>query len=546
MKRTNVLFVVPPTLPIDELNKLVLDDPSRQGVILAMPMGLLSIASYAGKHTKADFKILDFNIEVFNYRDKFKNIGWANFCKKTLSESTNGKEPEILGISAILNCNAGYLQSIASNATELWSHVLVVVGGGVPTNMYSYVLGLTPDIDAVAIGEGEIPFLGLLQAEDRKSYLEKANGWMTRTRVGLGSSPAMDLLYNLDEIPFLRYDLLDFGQYQKVNRYHGEKQPNIVSASIMTSRGCPHLCNFCASHTVHGRKIRYHSPERVLEDIRLLKKKYGVKILIIEDDNLLVNKKRALKILKGISCEDLIIEVSNGLSIMSIDEEIVDALKVAGLKMAGLGVESGSERVLNDIIHKPYTKLSEVKEVVSLLRRKEIYIRGFLVIGFPEETKEDIFESVRFMKQTGFNWVAVMIATPIAGSELYDFCKKNNLLISNKIENFHYGKCNIKLPHSTPKELEELSYLINLEVNFVENYDLKNGHPETALIGFRDVINRMPDHAFAYYYASQCYQKMGKYDLALDFLKKYFSIVDSSKYWAEYARHFNLPTEKNF
>jgi len=293
-----------------------------------------------------------------------------------------------------------------------------------------------------------------------------------------------------------------------------------------------------------------------LEDIRTLKKKYGVKILLIEDDIFFLDKERALKILRGISQEDLtwihysnydcenpclIIEFPNGLSVGNIDEEIVDALKSAGLKMATLGVESGSERVLNEIIHKPYKKLSKVKEAVSLLRKKGIYIRAFFIIGFPGETKEEIYESVRFMKQTGFNWVALMIATPIAGSELYEFCRENNLLISKKIEYFHYGNCNIKLSHSTPKELEELRYLINLEVNFVENYDLKNGHPEIALIGFQDVIDRVFSHAFAYYYASQCYQKMGKNAIALDFLKKYLDIINSSGYWAKYARHFRLP-----
>ncbi len=152
--------------------------------------------------------------------------------------------------------------------------------------------------------------------------------------------------------------------------------------------------------------------------------------------------------------------------------------------------------------------------------------------------------SVRFMKEAGFNWMAIMIATPIAGSRLYEFCLKNNLLISGKLEYLNYGRCNIRLGHSSPEEIDELRYWINLEVNFVNNYDLKNGHPEIALIGFQDAIKRVPDHAFAHFFASKCYKMLSQDSLAQTSLDRYYSIIGESEYWARYSRSFGLSTDR--
>ena len=144
------------------------------------------------------------------------------------------------------------------------------------------------------------------------------------------------------------------------------------------------------------------------------------------------------------------------------------------------------------------------------------------------------------MRETGFNWVAIMIAAPIAGSRLYNFCIENDILISNKLEDLHYGKCNIRLDHSTPEEITKLRYWINLEVNFVNNYDLKNNRPDIALMGFQDVLRRVPDHAFAHFYISQCYRKLGKDEIAKEHLDKYYVIIKKSEYWNHYASLFNI------
>lgn len=539
MGKTNILFIVPPVIPIEDLES---DDPRKHSITnVSISLGLLSISAYVEKHSDVAINILDLNVLVAYQQENAASREWDDFLQAGFRSLELENPPDLIGISAIFNSNAGYLDSISKTAKRLWPQAFITAGGALPTNMTSYVLDSAPALDAVVIGEGERPFLHLVQAEDRERFFETSPSWMTRKKISAGFKPEMDFIDDLDEIPFLKYDLIDFSQYQKLSPYHGQKNEANIAAAIMTTRGCPFRCSFCASHSVHGRKIRLHSSARVLADIRKLKEVYGVNILLFQDDNFIVNKSQALEILDGVAQEDMTIEFPNGLSVMHLDEELVDALKAAGLKMATLAVESGSERVLNEIIHKPYKKLSLVKDVVKLLRRKKLYIRGFLIIGFPGETKAEIDESVQFMKKVGFNWVAIYLASPLAGSELYRICKENNLLLTDDLKNSHYGKSNIRLDHSSPKEIEEKRYLTNLEVNFVENYDLKNGFPELALIGFQDVISRVPSHAFAYYYASKCYTEMGMDTLAENAMGKYFETIHSSRSWFEYANKFNLP-----
>ncbi|MBF0483149.1 MAG: B12-binding domain-containing radical SAM protein [Candidatus Omnitrophica bacterium] len=507
-------------------------------------MGVLSIATYTSKHTDARFTILDLNMLVLNSAEEFINKPWDVFLREKILASLKGISPSIVGISAIFNSNTNYLYSIAATIRELFPETIIVAGGGVPTNMTEHVFNSAPMIDGIAVGEGEKPFAGLVMAEDKKIFLAKAPGWMTKERLLVKLDPTMDLITDLDDIPFLRYDLIDFKEYQIQNRYHGERSSENIIAPIMTSRGCPYRCSFCASFSVHGRKMRFYSVDRILNDIRRLKEEFNVKILVIEDDQFLFDKNRAIKILEGIAAHNLIIEFPNGLSVADLNEELIVALKKAGLKMASLAVESGCERVLNKIIHKPYRTLDAVRNIVALMRKEQLYIRAFFIIGFPGETKEEILESIHFMKSAGFNWVAIMLASPIAGSELYEICQKQGLLMSTAVEDFHYAKSNILLDHSTPEEMENLRYHINLDVNFVNNYDLIHGQPQTALIGFLDVLGRMDDHAFACYYAAQSYQSLGDHKQAEMFFQKYYTIIYSSKFWADQAKYFGLPLIK--
>lgn len=451
---------------------------------------------------------------------------------------------------------------------------MVTAGGGGPSNLSQEVFDLAPNIDGIAVGEAEKAFLNLVTSKDRIKFLETGKAWKTRKRLKNKEIFSRDYIDDLDDIPFSRYDLMDrsFGVTRKIdgstykdykkkqlthklrlkgnfaNRKSSYSNKGTVAASMMTSRGCPFFCSFCSSHTMHGRSMRYHSVERVLEDARRLHDEYGVNTLLFEDDLFFADRQKSIDIINGLAAEGFEIDFSGGLSVSHLySDKVVEAMKNAGVRVVKLAVESGCERVLREIIKKPYRKLSTVKKVVEKLRAADIFVRAFWVIGNPGETKEEILESLEFYKKTGFNWVSIMIAAPIAGSDLYNLCKEKNLLINDRIDTFHFGKANIKLDHSTPKEFERFRYLLNLDTNFVNNWDLKNGNPEKALLGLEDVLSRVPHHAFACYYIAECYRQLNDNNNTNKYMNKYFEIINSNEKWMEYAKYFGLsikPSDK--
>lgn len=532
--KTNIMFIIPPVLPISEIETFGLLKYEAY-IPTSIPLGILSIAAYLSKHSNVNIRIIDFNILLS--KETQQNKSFNDIMLEHFSEISKEFTPKFIGISALFNSTFSYLDRISKSAKEYYPNATIFAGGGLPTNLYSSVLEEAPSIDAICYGEGEIPILELIQAIDSTAHLSGSNCWLTRDKDIANAIPEAKFIMDLDDIPPFDYSLIDFDDYQKNSRYHGDENGYVMS--MMTSRGCPFFCCFCATHTVHGRSIRLMSSERILNDVDILINKYEVKTFCIEDDHFLINKKRALEVLAGLSSRNVNIEFTNGLAVYAIDEDIAIALKLAGVKMVTLAVESGSERVLNEIIHKPL-KLSNVGVVVSLLRKSDIYVRAFFIIGFPGETEEDREMTVNFIRNTGFSWVGVLIATPIAGSELYDICSKNNYLVSHNIEDFHFGKANIKTEDFTPEYIQAKRYHMNLEINFVNNYDLLNGNYKIALIGFSDVIKRVKTHAFAYYYAAICYDKL------LDFYRRdycmnmYRSIIKSDVTWKDYAIQFGL------
>jgi len=543
--KRRLLFIVPPSLPIQDLSTNDSEKKDFGFIVSSIPMGVLSLSSYVKKHTDTEVLVLDMNTHV---RDEMKTTEtWEVFFKKTLIKKVASLKIDIIGISAIFNVCAGYLESITNISKEVCENPIVIAGGGLPSNLPEECFELAPNINAIAYSEGEKPLVRLLKSKDMLKDLEESNGWISKESIELKKKrPTMEFVDELDEIPPMSYELIDFEKYKNLTRFHGEVTTKTITASIMTSRGCPYMCNFCASHTVHSRKMRFESPERVIETVRHLKSKHGVNVFCIEDDLFLVHRKRALKIFELLAKENITLEFPNGMSVHHMNDDImIKALKDAGLKMATLAVESGVERVLKDVIRKPYTDLNIVREVVDRLRKNDLYSRAFFVIGFPEETMEEINQTIQFMKKTGFNWVIAAIASPIAGSELYDECLKKGLIINDDLSSYSYGRSNIRLPYTTTENMEKIRYEAVLEANFVENYDLNHGNPKQALLGFKGATDRIKDHALGHYYSSIAYKDLNQNEDSKKSLEKYFDIINESSYWSRIAKKYGLPIKNN-
>jgi anaerobic magnesium-protoporphyrin IX monomethyl ester cyclase len=545
-----VLFIVPPHIQFNQFinpsfNERVVEKKNRKmgSVLTEMPLGILSISAYVKKHKSIECKLVDFNIElnklnIFNYGSFLEFF--HDYLKK---EEWTAYNPEIIGISTLFTPAYQSMMDIAHCCRNLFHESFIIAGGSVPTNMYNEIYNEDSCFDALCYGEGEKPFLDLLQSENRWNLVERHSSWITKNKVKNGESYKHDFVDNLDDIPFFDYSICEtdaYGLNPAITAYASieEKKQNY---HVMTSRGCPNHCCFCSSHTVHGKKIRYYSIQRVKEDFLQLQNVYGARTLIFQDDHFMGNRERALKIIKII--EELKIKAvfQNGLALYALNREMLNALKSAGINQLLLSVESGSEKVLKEIMHKPLN-LSIIKRVINDCRDLNIYTNINILIGLPGETKEDIDNARSFLRDSGGNWFLIFCANPLIGSEMYEICKTKNYLKDNAIGS-DYKKAVVETEDFTSDYIQEMAYHMNLELNFVENSDMKSGDYRTALKGFENAIKAKNDHVFGYYFAAKCCKKLGDQIKAEQYHAIAQENASKSLFWKSYLDKFNLSIE---
>jgi len=547
-----LLFIIPPHITFSnfispsEAHKQVKkkDGHIYGNFITDMPLGILALSSYLKKHAHVDIKLIDFNVEL-NSIERFNFNSYHDYFHHFLCrEKENGWIPDIIGISALFSPSYDAMLDIFSVCRQTYRNAFIMAGGNIPSTMSKEIFEATTCLDAICYGEGEKPLLALLQADDYKKYIAISPSWITNQKVADGTfSPQHDFISNLDEIPIYDYELV--GNKYSANpafTTYGGVQEKESSFHILTSRGCPFKCIFCASHKVHGRKMRYYSIDRVKQDLLHLKKKYHVKTLIFQDDHFMGDKKRALEIVRFVKDIGATAIFQNSLALYALDKEMLTALKEAGMNQLVLSVESGSERVLRKVMRKPL-KLSIVEQVAQDCRTLGIYTYANILIGLPGETKKDIEDSRTFLKTIGANWFGIFCANPLVGSEMYNICVENNYLNQDWVGS-DYKKAVVETEDWTSDYIQNTAYEFNLELNFVYNSDYQSGNYQEALNGFKRAIKAKTDHAFAYYYAAQCYYKLGHFKQYKTYAAQYNKHA-ISPFWksfiAKYALPFHLP-----
>lgn len=542
-----ILFIVPPYLSYTNFVNPAFNERietkttgNYASLVTDMPIGLLSLSSYLKKYKNIPIRLIDFNI-ILSKMDSFEYNSFSELFREILSKDEWIEfNPTIIGISTLFTPAYTNMLEVAQVARDLYLDALITAGGGVPTNMYNEIFRDSDCFDALCFGEGEIPLLKLVEAADRNNFLKTYPSWITREKVENKQTYEYEFIYDLDDIPYYDYSIINTEEYSLSPTIrtvvHLEHSSSLFH--IATSRGCIHRCCYCASHTVHGRKMRYHSVERIKDELIRIKQQYGAELICIQDDNFMVDKDRAAKIINIAKDINMRIFFQSGLPLYALDRKMLETIKNAGINELVLPIESGSNRVLKEIIHKPLD-LSIVRRVIADCRELGIDTDANILIGLPGETKQDIEDARSFLRTLDATWFRIYVATPLVGSEMLDICIKNKYLKGNYI-GCDFKRAVVETEDFTAEYIQEKAYSLNLELNFVENSDFRLGNYEAALKGFENTIRIKNDHAFAYYFAAQCYSMMNQNDKYIAYMSKYQEIVAESEFWRNYSRQFDL------
>lgn len=541
----SILFIIPPCLNYDNFTNpennarfIIKNNKAFGNTVADMPLGVLSLSAYIKKFYPIKVKLIDFNI-LLNKLEEFNYRSFEEYFEDELIKEIDFN-PDIIGVSVLFNQSYQSMLDIGKISKEIFTNSYIFAGGTLPTNIYETIFNNSNCFNALCYGEGEKPLLNFIEAENKIEYLEKSTSWITRNKIkNKENNYLFDFIDNLDEIPFYDYDILNASDYSinpSIGIYSiGDKRKNF---HVMTSRGCNFRCKFCSAYTVHGRKLRYFSFDRVREDFIRLKTLYNAHTLVFQDDNFLRDKDRALKIINLLNELDIKGMFENGLALHALTKDILLALKKAGVNQLSLPIESGSERVLKKLVGK-HLSHKIIERVVDDCRELDIYIDAFILIGIPGETKKDIEDSINFLKSIDVNWYRIFVATPLVGSDLYKICVENNY-VKESFLNGHFKKAIIETEDFTSEWISNKQYDMNLELNFVNNSDMRLEKYDRALIGFENAICAKQDHALALYYASICYRKLKQKEKAIEYLNKTKEIILNSIFWKNYFNDMDI------
>jgi anaerobic magnesium-protoporphyrin IX monomethyl ester cyclase len=349
-------------------------------------------------------------------------------------------DPELVGITA--TTPAIYdAYAIARVAKEVNPDCRTILGGPHVTFMAKETLKECPQLDVVVKGEGEQTIAEL--ASGKK--LGGIKGIAFRKKGKITENEKRGFVKNLDEIPFPAYHLLPMKKYE---------MKDIKFSAMVTSRGCPFQCVFCSSSKLCGKIWRGRSPENVLEEIKLLREKYGVREIEFLDDTFTLNKERTKALCALIRKEKVDITWSCSSRVDTINEGLARELKEAGCHSIYLGVESGSQRSLNFL--KKGINLNQAKKAVTVLKKLKLNTVSTFIIGIPGETVKAIEKTIKFAKKLTPTLAQFTLLTPYPGTEIYDFARKNDLLLTKDWSKYTTLDPVMKLPRFTARKLKGL------------------------------------------------------------------------------------------
>jgi len=260
-----------------------------------------------------------------------------------------------------------------------------------------------------------------------------------------------DVEPDLDTIPFPDRETIPWKWYLEA---WYSRQPFM---NMMTTRGCPYHCAFCLwPQSMYGHKQRFRSLDNVIAELKMLTVKYGLREVNIDDGTFTTNKKRVLEFCRRLQEENLrIIWTCNG-RVDNLDDEMLQAMKVAGCKMIRLGVESGSQEVLDKI--KKGLTLKQIEDGVRLVKKHSIQALGGFMFGFPYDTRQTVEETIAFAKKLSPDQVQFSINMCYPGTSLYTYAKDNNLLLTKNFKEFDmtYGP----VVKTVDMEREELEHIL--------------------------------------------------------------------------------------
>lgn len=348
------------------------------------------------------------------YIDALNDAG--HYVWREISDVIKVYAPDIIGISVMTAKYASAIKVSEIAKSINGGRIKVVWGGPHPTICAKEVID-EPLVDFVVSGEGEETFEELLiELRSGGGDFGKIKGLAHKNNGASQVNPPRELLQDLDGLSPPDRESMIYPE-----RYFPDSFGNMI-----TLRGCPFLCGYCSAKSIWSRRCRYRNIDSVISEINWIRTKFGSRNIYFWDDSFTSNRGRVADICNRLISESMNITWGCTTRVDLLDEELLMLMKRAGCNYISIGIESGSERILK-IVEKNIT-LQQIKKAVVMIKNSRISFEAFFMIGFPDETKEDIEKTFQLMKEMDRGTVCFSIFTPYPGSAQFDTAKRYGLI----------------------------------------------------------------------------------------------------------------------
>jgi radical SAM superfamily enzyme YgiQ (UPF0313 family) len=360
----------------------------------------------------------------FNDRSPLKlYTGYYHFGMnwKEIEKKIQDSKADVFGISSCFTPYHGEALGVARLIKE-WDPKKIVVMGGAHVSCDPEGVLNSPLVDYVILREGEIRFPLLLDCIEKKRFDRIGEidgiGYRVNDRIQINFPHAF--IDDLDSIPHPARDLLDLDRY-RIKRKR--------STIIITSRGCPHGCAYCSTHLVMGSFFRKRSPEAIVREMVECQERYGVKIFDIEDDNFTYDQQRAKRLMKLIveTFGEQAVELTamNGISFVSLDEELLRLMKRAGFHTVNLSYVS-IDPLTKTRMERPVGSF-DFSEILGEANRVGLNVVAYAIFGMPGQTIKEMVDTLIYLMGKRV-LIGASVYYPTPGTPLYEKCKNDHFL----------------------------------------------------------------------------------------------------------------------
>lgn len=371
------------------------------------PMGVMYISSYLEKYGYAvhllNTKLLGADIYGLGADDLEQLV-----CGKIAA-----LDLDLLGLSCAVN-EINHVASFCGRIKKQFPRLKIMVGGPMPTTMPELFLA-DGTIDFVVRGEGEETTLELIKSLESGAPLSGVKGLSFRENGAPRHNPGRPLIADINAIPFPAYEKVDMRHYVSMHDWVIRGFP-LRGIFFLTSRGCPFDCAFCGASTIHGKKVRFRSPESIRLELKLLRDDYGVEGVFFSDDTFTLNRGHVAAVCAVM--KELGLVWGCFARVDTISGDLLRLMKDSGCLQLDFGVESGSDRVLRDIIRKG-TTVAQARSAFALCEKTGMRAFANLMIGLPTETAEEMRATYMLGKELNAHAYILSIAMPLPNTDLW-------------------------------------------------------------------------------------------------------------------------------